>query len=122
MEQGASQVFSSKDSTYQCRRQIQSLGLEDPLEKEMASHSSILAWKILWTEEPGGLQSIGSKRVRHDSACMQDGANIATQVFQQESTSPKSWVLEDPTGLMNIISFNSHKPTNEILFLSPLHR
>ena len=45
---------------------IQSLGLEDPLEKEMATHSSTLAWKIPWTEEPGRLQSIGSQRVRHD--------------------------------------------------------
>ena len=41
-------------------------GGEDPLKKEMATHSSILAWKIPWTEEPGGLQSIGSQRVRHD--------------------------------------------------------
>ena len=41
--------------------QIQSLGQEDPLEKEMATHSSILAWEISWTEEPGGLQSIGSQ-------------------------------------------------------------
>ena len=39
---------------------------EDSLEKEMASHSSILAWRILWAEEPGGLQSIGSQRVGHD--------------------------------------------------------
>ena len=39
---------------------------EDPLEKGMATHSSILAWRILWTEEPGGLQSIGSQRVEHD--------------------------------------------------------
>ena len=43
-------------------------GQEDPLEKEMATHSSILAWKIPWTEEPGGLQSMGSQRVRHDWA------------------------------------------------------
>ena len=43
---------------------IQSLGPEDPLEKEMATHSSILAWKIPWTEEPGGLQSMGLQRVR----------------------------------------------------------
>ena len=43
-----------------------SLGWEDPLEKEMAIHSSILAWIITWTEEPGGLQSMGSQRVRHD--------------------------------------------------------
>ena len=44
---------------------IQSLGQEDPLEKEMATHSSIPAWKIPWTEEPGGLQSMGSERIRH---------------------------------------------------------
>ena len=46
--------------------QVQSLGQEDPLEEEMAPHSSILAWRIPWTEEPGGLQSMGSQRVRHD--------------------------------------------------------
>ena len=46
--------------------QVQSLGREDPLEKEMATHSSTLAWKIPWTEEPRRLQSMGSQRVRHD--------------------------------------------------------
>ena len=46
--------------------QIQSLGQEDPLEKEMATYSNILAWKIPWMEEPGGLQSIGLQRVGHD--------------------------------------------------------
>ena len=45
---------------------VQSLNGEDPLEKEMATHSSILAWKIPWTEEPAGLQSMGSQRVGHD--------------------------------------------------------
>ena len=45
---------------------VRSLGWEDPLEKEMATHSSILAWEILWTEEPGGLQSMGSHRVGQD--------------------------------------------------------
>ena len=45
---------------------VRSLGLEDPLEKEMATYSSILAWKIPWTEEPGRLQSMGSQRVGHD--------------------------------------------------------
>ena len=45
---------------------VQSLGWEDPLEKGMATHSSILAWRIPWTEEPGGLQSMESQRVRHD--------------------------------------------------------
>ena len=47
---------------------VRSLGQEDPLEKEMATHSSILAWRIPWTEEPGGLQSTGSQRVGHDWA------------------------------------------------------
>ena len=42
---------------------VQSLGWEDPLEKKMATHSSVLAWEITWTEEPGGLQSIASQRV-----------------------------------------------------------
>ena len=46
--------------------QVQSLGRDDPLEKEMATHSSTLAWRIPWTEEPGGLQSMESQRVRHD--------------------------------------------------------
>ena len=46
--------------------QIRSLDQEDPLEREMATHSSILAWRIPWTEEPGGLQSMGSQRVGHD--------------------------------------------------------
>ena len=45
---------------------VQSLGQEDPLEKRMATYSSILAWRILWTEEPGGLQSMGSQRVVDD--------------------------------------------------------
>ena len=46
--------------------QVQSLGREDPLEKEMATHSSILAWRIPWIEEPGRLQSTGSQSVGHD--------------------------------------------------------
>ena len=45
---------------------VQSLGWEDPLEEEMATHSIILAWGIPWTEEPGKLQSMGLQRVRHD--------------------------------------------------------
>ena len=45
---------------------VRSLGREDPLEKAMAPHSSILAWRIPWTEEPGGLQSMGLQRVGHD--------------------------------------------------------
>ena len=45
---------------------VRSLSQEDPLEKEMAPHSSILAWRVPWTEEPGRLQSVGSQKVRHD--------------------------------------------------------
>ena len=45
---------------------VQSLGLEDPLEKRMATHSSILAWRIPWTDEPGGQQSMGLQTVRHN--------------------------------------------------------
>ena len=47
---------------------VPSLGQEDPLEEGMATHSSVLAWRIPWTEEPGGLQSTGSQGVRHDGA------------------------------------------------------
>ena len=59
---------SGKEPTCQCRRlgDNGSLGREDPLEEDMAAHSIILAWCIPWREEPGGLQSIGSHRVRHD--------------------------------------------------------
>ena len=51
--------------------QVQSLGREDPLEKERATHSNILAWEIPWTEEPDGLQSMGSQRVGQDLATKQ---------------------------------------------------
>ena len=51
--------------------QVQSLGWEDALEKEMATHASTLAWEMPWTEEPGGLQSMGSQRVGHNLATKQ---------------------------------------------------
>ena len=51
---------------------VRSLGREDTLEKEMATHSSILAWEIPWTEEPGGLQTMGLQRVGHDLATKQE--------------------------------------------------
>ena len=50
------------------KTQVQSLDWEDSMEEEMATHTTILAWKIPWTEEPGGLQFMGSQRVRHDLA------------------------------------------------------
>ena len=55
-----------KASVYNGGDLVRSLGWEDPLEKEMAIHSSTIAWKIPWTEEPGRLQPMGSQRVRHD--------------------------------------------------------
>ena len=70
--------------------QVQSLGWQDPLEKGMATHSSILAWKIPWTEEPGGLQSMGWQRVRHE---------WVTNTFIEGSSSQVGQVL-DSTGEM----------------------
>ena len=62
---------------------VQSLGWEDPLEGVMTTHSSILAWRIPWTEQPGGLQSMGSQRVRHDRATKHRIAqNAITFIFK----------------------------------------
>ena len=63
-------------------------GQEDPLEKGMATHSSILAWRIPWTEEPGGLQSIGLERVRHDWVANKNKINL--QLFR--TTASQSWM------------------------------
>ena len=64
----------SDDKASACKQetQVRSLGREDPLEKEIATHSSTLAWKIPWTEEPGGLQSMGLQRVGHDCRGLHD--------------------------------------------------
>ena len=62
--------------------QVRSLGQEDPLEKEMATHSSILAWEIPWTEEPGRLQFLGLQRVRHDLATKQQMNNAGKKTVQ----------------------------------------
>ena len=59
--------------------QVRSLGWEDPLEKEMAVHSRTIAWKILWTEEPGSLQSVGSQRIRHKRA-----TSLSLSLFRAE--------------------------------------
>ena len=69
----------------------QSLGWEDPLEKQLATHSSILAWGIPWTEEPGGLQSTGSQRVGHDSATKQQSRTV----FRIQQTLQKYNILND---------------------------
>ena len=54
---------------------VLSLDLEDPLEKEMATHSSMLAWEVPWTEKPGGLQSMGSQRIGHNCVIKQQQQN-----------------------------------------------
>ena len=69
LKEGLPRWLIGKESACQCRTQesrVQSLSAEDPLEKKMATHCSILAWEILWTEEPSRLQSMGSQRVRHN--------------------------------------------------------
>ena len=67
---------------------VQSLGCGDPLEKEMAAHSSTLAWKIPWTEEPGGLQSMQLQRVGHDLATKQQQQTITIPIQQMKKLRP----------------------------------
>ena len=62
----ALEVKNSPPSAGDLREEVGSLGGEDALQEGMATHSSVLAWRIPWTEEPGGLQSTGSQRVGHD--------------------------------------------------------
>ena len=83
---------------------VRSLGWEDPLEKEMATHSSILAWRIPWTEEPGRLQSTGSQRVGHD------WATSHTRTHLSKCTCGEcTWMTQDS---------GSNLPTKMIAFLS----
>ena len=78
--------FSGKECVCQCRRRrVWSPGWEEPLEKEMATHSSILAWLIPWTQEPGGLQATGSKRVGHDWATKQDRLSYAGVCYNDKT-------------------------------------
>ena len=69
--------------------QVLSLGPEDPLEKEMAAHSSIVAWEIPWTEEPGGLQSMGSQTVKHDFATIQGQQKKEAKTYVQHRNTSK---------------------------------
>ena len=73
--------------------QVRSLGQEDPLEKEIVTHSNILAWEIPWTEEPGWIQFIGSQRVRHDLATKEQQTELR-QGFVDRSL---SWATPDNT-------------------------
>ena len=94
---GLPRWLSGKESTCQCRRQetqVWSLGWEDPLEEGMATHSNILAWRIPWTEEPGGLQSMGFQRLGHDWACTHARivcTNRWCQTIRDETPFPKEF-------------------------------
>ena len=82
--------------------QVWFLGLEDPLEKEMATHSSILAWKIQWTEETRGLQSMGSQRVGHDWATSLHFTSLHVKKSHMRENQPPlfhSWPLVFLTSL-----------------------
>ena len=74
---------------------VWSLGQENPLEKDMAIHSSILAWRIPWTEEPGGLQSTGSQTVGHDLASKQQEYRIKQSY--PRSVSHQMWLIDIPS-------------------------
>ena len=75
---------------------VQALGWEDPLEEGMATHSSVLAWRIPWTEEAEGLQSMGSKRVWHDWSNLSTHAHISMRDLDQNSRNkPKEFKLKN---------------------------
>ena len=86
--------------------QVQSLGREDPLEKGMATHSRILAWKIPWTEEPGGLHSMGLQRVRHNWA-----TNTSGHLLESRGRG-RSW-LEFLEAVLNSLTA---KTTNSVVY------
>ena len=76
---------------------VQSLGWEDPLEEGTATHSSILAWRIPLTEEPGGLQSMGWQRVRHDRQTKHNTAHH----LRQEAVKNREQAMHNPKGLFS---------------------
>ena len=89
---------------------VWSLGWEDPLEKKMATHSSILAWIIPWTEEPGGLQSMRSKRVKHDWAT--NSLTYPLEFFSKHSLSIVLFFLSSIEKYRS--TYKSHSGTREI--------
>ena len=94
------------------KTQIWSMGCEDPLEDSMATHSSILAWRIPWTEEPGGLQSMGSQRVRQDWATKYRAHNrLGVYCLWQNTNSS--------TRAMTLINFTSQYLQSSITRFNP---
>ena len=141
MTEGLPRRHSGKESACQCRRctQVQSLEWEEPLEDEVATHSNILAWKIPWTEEPGGLQSVGSLRVRRDwvrtHARTQHGLGnlqawspiyFNTRCFRKylEPTHPTPVLLPDKShGQRSLVGYSpwDHKESDTTEQLNPAH-
>ena len=74
---------------------MSSLGQEDPLEKEMAARYRILAWRIPWTEAPGGLQSLGWSRVRYDLACTSKYSWNRSNELKGETCPGKKWIYKE---------------------------
>ena len=107
---------------------VQSLSREDPLDKEMATHSSILAWKIPWTEEPGGLYSLGSQKVRHDGDWARTHASIAVQSLSGVRLFAAPWTvvaqaslsITNSQSLLKLMSIESVMPSNHLLLCYPL--
>ena len=95
LSSSSSSDSDGKESACSVGDPVQSLGWEDPLEKGMATHSSILAWRIPWTEEPGELQSMGLQRVRHDRAAFtftfSQGHSAGRLVSLQGTYDIKGW-------------------------------
>ena len=96
------------------KTRVWSLGWEDPLEKEMTTHSSTLAWKILWTEEPGRLQSMRLQRVRHDWA-----ANFSS--LRCYYYYPSKAILRLTRGSLWIYRWLSHVSNHSLYVLESLH-
>ena len=107
---------------------VWSLGQGDPLEEEMATHSSILAWRIPWAEELGGLQSMGSQRVRHDWATKQQSSVSSVQSLSCVQLFVTPWTAARQTSLFLINSWSLLKlmsikpvmPSNHLILCRPL--
>ena len=116
---------------------VQSLGWEDPLGKGIATHSSILAWRIPWTEDPGGLQSMGSKRVRYTERLTQQqsfmpqlqlliccfvqlpsGVQLSVTPWTVARQASLSFIIS--LSLLKLVSIESVMPSNHLIFCRPL--
>ena len=114
---------------------VGSLGWEDPLEKEMAMHTSTLAWKIPWIEERGRLQSVRSQRIRHDWACAHTQPDKGQRVKDSSVQSlSRVWLFATPCtaahqaslsitnsgSLLKLMSIESVMPSNHLILCHPL--